>query len=76
MGDKDSLTMEPPKRLKTHEKAHIGAYIDPELKEELERLAIIENRSLSGMMEFFLARGVCHHYERSGRQSPIKMPTL
>jgi hypothetical protein len=51
------MRTQPLKNLKTLEatvgtnKAKIFSYIDPELKEELETLAVIRNRSVSNLLE-------------------------
>lgn len=38
----------------------MGAYIDPEMKEEVKKIAKAERRSLNGQVELFLAWGVQH----------------
>lgn len=39
-------------------KAKVGTYIDPELKEALERLAALESRSVSNLVELLIKDAV------------------
>ena len=47
------------KKAKT-EKVFLGAYIDPQMKEDVWAVARAERRSLNAQVEFFLALGVQH----------------
>jgi len=50
-------------------KAKVFAYIEPELKEELERLADVRNRSISNLMET-LIRDELERARLSGELKP------
>lgn len=47
-------------KTKTEPKVFMGAFVEPELKAELKRIAKSERRSLNAQVEFFLHMGVQH----------------